>query len=82
MNIISIDQIYKLLIELYPQRTVTIGIDLSGHVVYGVRRERVIEFNVWIGSTEKEKSIYHKFSSEDELVAYVDSLRMVALGRN
>ena len=88
MNIINIHELYTDLCNIYPNRTVIIGMEINGHVLYGVRRKPNIEINVWIGDLVDEqgrqikKSELKRFETEDEFFAFVDSLRLMSTGRN
>ena len=49
VKLLRLDEVYAMLTEIYPNRTVIIGIELKSHVVYGVRRKPYMEISVWIG---------------------------------
>ena len=87
VNPIRFDEIFRMLIELYPNRTVHLGIDLKSHLLYGVRRKLSYEISVWLGDDVVDGEVIHRaelktFESQEEFVAYVDYLRTVKVGMN
>lgn len=78
LKIISIDAIYQKLCQIYPQRTITIGLDISGHVLYDVRQPTTIEISVFIGNEwngyRKVKSSEFRKFNESEITSYMEEL--------